>query len=165
MSTITTSQNVLFASAKARDAISFGFSVGSDGDVCGGNGEDVIAYCFASIQGYSKIGSYTGNGNADGPFIYTGFKPAFLIFKRTDAANNWGMIDSKRDPYNVTGNELYADLSQAESTGNTAVDFLSNGFKVRTSAARLNASGGTYIYMAFADQSLVGTNNVIALAR
>ena len=120
----------------------------------------MIAYCFTPKTGYSKFGSYTGNGNNDGPFVYTGFKPSFIIGKRTDAAGPWWMLDNKRNPFNVVNRYLLANDNAAEATDveyNT--DILSNGFKARYNNANFNASGGTYIYMAFG-QTLVGTNNV-----
>jgi len=125
-----------------------------------------IAYCFAEKKGFSKSGSYTGNGNADGTFIYTGFKPAFVMIKMTSSTGSWGMVDNKRPGFNVTPNRLFADQNSAEltSSGNQ-IDILSQGFKIRSTGATYNTSGGTYIYMAFAERSLVGTNNVPALAR
>jgi hypothetical protein len=131
------------------------------------NGESVIAYCFASKTGYSKIGSYVGNGNADGTFVYTGFKPSFLIMKRTDSTGNWLLYDDKRDVDNPTTQFIAPNLSNAEQTlgtTNPITDFLSNGFKLRGSGGDGNASGGTIIYMAFG-QSLVGSNNVPCTAR
>ena len=126
-----------------------------------------IAYCFKSIQGYSKFGSYTGNGSTDGPFIYTGFKPSFYLWKRTDAAVNWFIVDNKRDPFNETDVGLFPNTSGAESIGNgyNGVDFLSNGVKVRQSNSSINNSSGTYIYMAFAENPLVATNGVPTTAR
>jgi hypothetical protein len=131
---------------------------------------DYIAYCFASITGYSKLGSYTGNGNADGPFVYTGFKPAFILFKHsgggTAAGEHWRLRDNKRDPFNVGQKDLYANLNYAEATsgGGTDYDILSNGFKMRGLDNAQNNTGATYIYMAFG-QSLVGSNNVPCTAR
>jgi hypothetical protein len=115
-------------------------------------GYNFVAYCFAEVAGYSKFGSYTGNGSTDGPFVFTGMKPAYVMFKRTDVANDWGIIDATRSAYNVTANTLYADLAIAESTSSSvdSADLLSNGFKLRVSNNGANASGGTYIYMAFA---------------
>ncbi len=112
-----------------------------------------VAYCFHSVEGYSKFGSYTGNGNADGTFVYTGFRPAFLIVKRTDNTGNWFVLDSVRDPENATPYKiLYPNLSNAEdSSGGFVYDLLSNGFKFRNTEGDVNASGGTYIYMAFAE--------------
>jgi len=130
------------------------------------SGQPHIAYCFAEKKGFSKFGSYTGNGNADGTFVYTGFKPAFVIHKRTDATSNWTMHDSTRSLFNTADERLYSNLSNAEdSGGNYGDDILSNGFKIRTTSSSWNASGGTYIYMAFAEAPLVGTNNVPCTAR
>ena len=127
-----------------------------------------IAYCFSDVQGFSKMGSYTGNGNDDGTFIYTGFKPAFVLVKRTDAVANWGLIDNTRDPFNVTYHFLEPNVSDAEFTPSgpqAAFDFCSQGFKCRSTNGAINASGGTYIYMAFAEAPLVGSNNVPCTAR
>ena len=116
------------------------------------NSDTYIAYCFHSVEGFSRFGSYTGNGNADGTFVFTGFRPAFIIFKRIDSTNHWLMLDDKRDTYNVVHKFLLANTSDDEDTSNDQdTDFTSNGFKVRNSNARNNASGGTYIYMAFAE--------------
>jgi hypothetical protein len=117
------------------------------------NTKDYVAYCFADVEGYSKFGSYTGNGSADGPFVYLGGRPAFVMIKRTDAANNWVMFDSSRDTYNAIVNTLSADTSNSESAFGAGynIDFLSNGFKPRNTTGAENASGGTYIYMAFAE--------------
>jgi hypothetical protein len=115
------------------------------------NGAASVAYCFAEVAGYSKFGSYTGNGSTDGPFVFTGMRPAFLMTKRTDSATSgdWNMVDTTRGTYNVVGPYVYANRFDAE--GNAAIyDILSNGFKIRESGAGTNASGGTYIYMAFA---------------
>ena len=126
-----------------------------------GNTNSMIAYCFADVKGFSKFGSYTGNGNADGSFIYLGFKPAFLIVKRTDTADGWLMLDNKRGSINLIDEVLFSNLSQAEVSTN-ACDFLSNGFKARTTSTWINASGGSYIYMAFAEEPLVGDNPATA---
>ena len=142
-------------------------SVVSLGTEAGTNqsGANMLAYCFAEKQGYSKFGSYTGNGNADGPMVYTGFKPAYLLIRRTDTTNNWHIHDNKRDPINQVEKYLLADTNGAESSDtNKGIDFLSNGFKLRTTHGSHNTSGGTYIFMAFG-QSLVGTNNIPATAR
>ena len=128
--------------------------------------ENYIAYCFAEKTGYSKFGSYVGNGSTDGTFIYTGFKPAFVIYKGASGANaadNWEMADNKRSVYNGVENVLYPNLSNAEGTGvTTRLDLLSNGFKMRTGATDYNGSGQTYIYMAFAEEPLVGDNPATA---
>jgi len=118
-----------------------------------GNGNSMVAYCFAEVEGYSKFGSYTGNGSADGPFVYLGFRPRFVMIKRTDGGTaNWYLLDSARSPYNLSANMLFPNLSAGEtSTAEDNKDFLSNGFKVRTSNQESNISGGTYIYMAFAE--------------
>jgi hypothetical protein len=110
------------------------------------------------------MGSYTGNGNANGTFVYTGFKPAFVMLKRTDTTGNWVMVDSKRDTFNVCDALLSADTSDGEYDID-AEDFLSNGFKMRDTHATRNASGGSYIYMAFAENPLVASNFVPTTAR
>jgi len=116
-------------------------------------GGNVLAYCFAEVDGYSKFGSYVGNGNADGTFVYTGFRPAFIIYKKTSGTGNWGILDNKRGPFNLTQAWQAANLQNAETNESArAVDFLSNGFKARGTNADLNTSSGTYIYMAFAEQ-------------
>jgi hypothetical protein len=125
-----------------------------------------IAYCFHSVKGYSKFGSYTGNGSTDGTFVYTGFKPAWIMIKRTDSTSSWSMRDTIRSPYNVVTNRLWADLTNAESTSTTeTIDILSNGFKCRNNVAGINASGGTYIYMAFAENPFVTSTSVPTTAR
>jgi len=127
-----------------------------------------VAYCFTEIQGYSKFGSYTGNGNADGPFVYTGFKPAWIMLKRTDSANNWHINDSVRDIDNPVIEYLYADTTAGDDnlSGGGGLDFLSNGFKIRsTTAAVVNADGGTYIYIAFAKHPFVSSEGVPVTAR
>ena len=134
------------------------------GGASGVNANNYIAYCFAEKQGYSKFGSYTGNGNADGTFVYTGFKPAFVMTKKTSGTSSWDMHDTKRDTFNVATKHLLAEDGGAE--GSTVVlDILSNGFKFRTSNGDRNAPGETYIYMAFAEAPLVGSNNVPTTAR
>ena len=115
------------------------------------DGEKYVAYVFADVEGYSKMGSYVGNGSANGQFVYTGFDVSFLMRKRTDSAGDWVITDSARDPDNISDENLYADLSYVEYSGTeTQFDFLSNGFKMRGTWASTNASGATYIYMAFA---------------
>lgn len=114
------------------------------------SGASMLAYCFAPIAGYSAFGSYVGNGSADGVFIYFGFRPKFVMTKRTDSASDWVIIDSSRGSYNVNSSNLYADLANAEDAANS-FDFLSNGIKLRSTAVNSNASGGTYIYAAFAE--------------
>ena len=128
------------------------------------NGSPHIAYCFAEKTGYSKFGSYTGNGNADGTFVYTGFKPAFIMQKKTSGTSDWVIYDNKRDTSNVVTQELKPNSNAAESS-NTNIDILSNGFKQRANYAYTNNSGATYIYIAFAEAPLVGSNNVPCTAR
>lgn len=131
-----------------------------------GSGNSMIAYCFADVKGYSKFGSYTGNGSTDGTFSYTGFRPAFLMLKRTDTTGSWQMYDNKRDTYNPEISRLGANLSSEESTSASIyIDFLSNGFKMRNSTADWNASGGTYIYMCFAEQPFTSSKGIVANAR
>ena len=129
--------------------------------------KNYIAYCFADVDGYSKFSSYEGNNNADGTFIYTGFKPAFLVVKRTDSANNWTMYDNKRsDGFNANTDTLIANDSAAEltSTTNDVCDFLSNGVKMRCSNNGSNGSSASYIYMAFG-QPIISNGGVCATAR
>jgi len=125
---------------------------------------DYITYLFTTIQGYSKFGTYDANNNADGPFIYTGFAPAFVIIKMWTGDDSWFMYDNKRSPFNVRGKYLVADGTGTDSNAN-AFDFLSNGFKVRTTASSFNGNGAKFIYMCFAEAPLVGSNNVPANAR
>ena len=127
------------------------------------NSNSMIAYCFAEKKGFSKFGKYTGNANADGTFVYTGFKPVFFLFKRIDAVKNWHIVDGTRDIDNPTQTIVYPDLSDAEQS-TTSVDFVSNGIKIRNGGSFINETNGTYIYMAFG-QSLVGSNNVPCTAR
>jgi len=136
-------------------------SVFTLGDWTGVNGSSMIAYCFAEKKGFSKFGSYVGNGSTDGTFVYTGFKPAFVIFKNTTNTNNWSIRDNKRDSFNAGDSNLFANLSDAESSSND-IDFLSNGFKLRNAGGNWNTSGNTYIYMAFAEEPLVGDNPATA---
>ena len=135
-------------------------------DQINGNDNTYICYAFAEKQGYSKFGSYTGNGSTDGPFVYTGFSPSFIMGKRTDGTGPWWMLDNKRDGYNVTNRYLLADDSRTEGTDveyNT--DFLSNGWKARYNNGNFNASGGSYIYMAFAENPFVTSTAIPATAR
>jgi len=125
------------------------FSIGNDVAVCG-NGQNFIAYCFAPVVGYSNGFSYTGNGSTDGVFVYLGMRPKLLLIKRTDTTGNWYLWDTVRNTYNVVGEELYPNLSSAAATA-TDLDILSNGFKMRSTAADFNASGGTYVGFAWAE--------------
>ena len=125
----------------------------------GANNIDYLAYCFHSVAGYSKIGEYTGNGNASGPFINTGFKPAWVMIKRTDAEEGWYIRDTTRETFNPLDTALLAQVSDAEvSSSNYEIDYLSNGFKPRTSHASSNANSGTYLYMAFAESPFKTAN-------
>ena len=142
------------------------FSVGSDSEV-NGSGQTYIVYCFAEKTGYSKFGSYTGNGNADGTFVYTGFKPAFVLLKQSHAVRDWFIFDNKRSGANGAnpgGNHYLQPNTNAAETVNERLDLLSNGFKFKTTNVAWNENGGSYIYMAFG-QSIVGSNNVPATAR
>ena len=125
----------------------------------------VISYCFTDVKGYSKFGSYTGNGNADGPFVYTGFKPAFVMVKESSSTGSWCIFDNKRLGRNPNNPRLYPNNSGAEDASETIFDIVSNGFKIRGDQSDTNASGQTYIYAAFAEAPLVGTNNVPCTAR
>ena len=130
------------------------------------SGNTFVAYCFHSVKGFSKIGSYTGNGSADGTFVYTGFKPAMIIVKVTSTTDEWNLVDVKRDTTNTgTEHPLYPSSSTAESSGATRFDILSNGFKCRTTNVSCNGSGASYLYMAFAAEPLTGTNGIPATAR
>ena len=140
------------------------FSLGSSGDV-NTSSATIIAYCFAEKKGFSKFGSYVGNGNADGSYIHLGFKPAFIMLKNTTNAREWNMQDNKRIGYNPNNYGLFPHNDDAEQTGFERVDFLSNGFKLKTNSEHWNESGDTYIYMAFAENPLVGTNGIPATAR
>jgi hypothetical protein len=126
------------------------YSVGTDTST-NTSSATYIAYCFAAISGYSAFGSYTGNGSSDGPFVYCGFRPRWVMIKRSDGVDAWVIEDSSRDTYNVNTKYLLADFSNAEGTGTPAElrDFLSNGFKVKST--NQNASSGTYIWAAFAE--------------
>ena len=139
------------------------FYLGNDSDV-NYNGGNYIAYAFADIRGYSKFSYYVGNGDASGPFVYTGFKPSLVMIKRISGSDRWVISDNKRDPDNPVNGELNPNDSATEDTSDTPFDFLSNGFKLRRVGNVFNGSGEEYIYMAFG-QSLVGSNNVPATAR
>ena len=116
------------------------------------NGVAMVAYCFAEVAGYSRFGSYVGNADANGPFIYTGFAPAFVMYKRTDVGDSWVVKDNKRLGYNLNTTRIYPNQSLAEDTStNGSIDLLSNGFKHRSANDLGNQTGGTYIYMALAE--------------
>mgnify|MGYP003650024969 CR=1 FL=1 len=127
--------------------------------------ETMVAYVFAPKQGYSKFGGYRGNNNADGPFVYLGFKPAYVIVKRTDSAASWIIFDSKRPGYNGTGHRVYANGVDPEDTDSgDSMDLLSNGFKMRGGSGSTNAIA-PYVYMAFAENPFVSSTGVPATAR
>jgi hypothetical protein len=128
------------------------------------DGKAHICYAFKEIQGFSKVGKYIGNGSSDGPFIYTGFKPAFVMIKNTSAIGGWLFVDNKRDTSNVVDKKIFANLSNAESTADVC-DFVSNGFKIRTTDSSQNGSGNTEFYMAFAESPFVNSNGVPNNAR
>ena len=142
------------------------FTVGSSGNV-NRNNDVYMAYCFSEKVGYSKFGSYIGNDdNGYGTFVYTGFKPAFLLIKNSsDSGEMWEMFDNKRIGYNPKNNRFYANASDAEDTSAERLDLLSNGFKLRTNGSHINEGGDKMIYMAFAEAPLVGSNNIPCTAR
>ena len=140
------------------------FSIGGQGGDCNRNGENYVAYCFAEKQGFSKFGKYLGNNSTDGTFTYLGFKPAFIMIKKTSGSSDWAMFDNKRQGYNVANNLLYPNNTTADTTG-TFLDLLSNGFKMRTTASWSNDNGSDYYYMAWAEAPLVASNGVAATAR
>ena len=127
--------------------------------------ENFVAYCWKERQGFSKFGKYVGNGSTNGTFVYTGFKPAWIMCRRIDGGgNSWDMHDSARDPFNPSGRTFYADTSGAELTGNN-VDLLSNGFKQRDTSGNRNGNGNTYIYMAFAENPFTTSTGIPTTAR
>ena len=143
------------------------FRVGGDNGV-NGNSDAMIAYLWSEKKGFSKFGSYTGTGNNDGAFVFTGFSPAFIMIKRSDSTGQWGMNDTKRDFNDEYGNDnsVFADNHQVEtSSGSLNVDFLSNGFKLRSDNNEYNKNGGSYFYMAFANSPFVNSNKIPNNAR
>jgi hypothetical protein len=138
------------------------FSIGTAGHV-NASASNYIAYVFNSVKGFSKFGKYTGNSSTDGTFIYTGFKPAFILIKRSDSNDWWGMWDSKRLGYN--GSNYFLRSNTADVEANKELDILSNGFKIRTVDGGINASGGTYIYMCFAENPFVTSTQIPTTAR
>jgi len=143
------------------DPTSSVFSVGNSGDTNLSSGTH-ISYCFAEVKGFSKFGSYVGNGNANGTFVYTGFKPAFILYKNVaPVSENWEIHDTKRSESNISNKIFYANQNTAETTTDR-IDILSNGFKSRTANSACNGSGNTIIYMAFAEEPLVGDNPATA---
>jgi len=134
------------------------FTVGTEGDQ-NADGGTYVSYVFADVEGYSKVGSYTGNGQSgDGaPFVHTGFRPAWILFKNVSASESWQLIDNTRSPYNVANAVLFPNSAAAEVNPLTAAntDFLSNGFKIRAASGNTNDNGLTYIYLAFAEQTSI----------
>jgi len=140
------------------------FTVGGDNGV-NGNGDSMVCYAFAEKKGYSKFGSYTGNGSADGTFVYTGFKPALVICKKADSdTNDWFLMDNKRNGFNGQNYNLEANTNEAEQS-NSDIDILSNGFKTRSSGNGHNTNGHGYIYMAFAENPFVTSTGIPTTAR
>ena len=137
--------------------------IGTSGDI-NTDGATHVFYAWRAVKGFSAFGSYIGNGSSDGTYVHLGFRPAFVIRRRTDSGNSWGMNDNKRNTFNITENLLLADSASAAGDG-TGIDLLSNGFKMRTNSSLHNASGGTYIYMAFAESPFVNSNGVPTNAR
>jgi hypothetical protein len=141
-----TSSSTVWATAPTSTVFGIG-----DSDGVNASAGTYVAYCFAAVAGYSAFGSYTGNGSADGPFVYLGFRPRFVMFKDATAAGGyWEIHDTSRSTYNATTARLWPNVSSAEATG-ADIDFLSNGFKIRTTDGTINNSGSTVIYMAFAE--------------
>ena len=137
------------------------FTIGSEIST---SGVDFVQYVFAEVQGFSKLGSYVGNGDTDGTFVFTGFRPAFFLIKRTDSTSDWMMFDSKRLGYNEENEYFEANDTIAELS-NVPIDILSNGFKIRHTSASVNALGGTYIFMSFAEAPFANSNGVAGNAR
>ena len=158
----TTDTSLFGTNAPTNQVINLGASVGVNN-----SGQTFVCYAFAEKTGYSKAGLYTGNDSLDGPFCYTGFKPAFVLIKKKDQTASWFIMDNKRDPHNEMIRDLRPDLTDAENANTTYndLDFVSNGFKIREDNGDMNASGQDYIYLAFAEAPLVGSNNVPCTAR
>ena len=136
------------------------FTLGTAGESNRNNPDNYMAYCFHSVEGYSKVGTYTGNGDNNGTFVYTGFRPMWVMAKCTDGSGSWLMTDSVRFPYNVTDDPLFADESSAETNSSTyAIDILSNGFKCRgVNNDTNNSSGNAYLYLSFAETPFKTSN-------
>tara|TARA_R100000084_G_scaffold106261_1_gene64385 strand:- start:22 stop:894 length:873 start_codon:yes stop_codon:yes gene_type:complete len=141
------------ANATAQPVSNTTVTLGNNNAWFGANGDNYVAYCMSPVAGYSAVGSYTGNGSSDGPFVHTGFKVAFILIKRSNSGSAWVIVDNKRDGYNETYKWLEPNTNNAEQsvTPVANVDFLSNGFKLRGNGATTNASGGEYIYWAVAE--------------
>lgn len=147
----TASAGGVFGAGMTSSVIGIGVGVGFTA------GQDYIAYCFADVKGFCKSGTYKGNGNADGSFIYTGFQPSFVLWKKSSDTGNWLMMDNKRSTYNFAQTYLKANASAAEDVTSSDIrwDFLSNGLKCRGDNSAINTSGGKYLYLAFAAEPLV----------
>ena len=154
----STSSSTIFNSTSPTSSV---FSIGANA-ISNGSSNTHIAYCLAEKTGYSKFGSYTGNGNADGIFVYTGMRPAWIMVKQTNTTRNWLMFDNKRNEFNDVDKFIKANTSDAEGT-TTLVDFTSNGFKCRTTDTGVNESGGSYIYLAFAENPFVANDSGTAV--
>ena len=148
----------LWQSSTASSSI---FYLGSSSST-NGNGNSMIAYIFSDIKGFSKMGSYVGNGSTDGTFVYTGFSPSFVLYKDSTSVSDWVMKDNRRPGFNVIDDVLYPNLTNAEGSG-ADIDFLSNGFKARTTAANTNKNNAGFIYMAFAENPFVATSGTNAI--
>ena len=141
------------------------FTLGSDSGI-NGSSNTFIAYCFAEKKGYSKFGIYTGNGNADGTFVYTGFRPAWIMLKESTGTSDWSIYDNKRETFNVADSTLEANTSDAEAeVSGRPIDILSNGFKLRGTSSFTNESGKAYIYLAFAESPFVSSGGIPTTAR
>ncbi len=139
------------------------FSIGTNGGT-NGSSNNYIAYCFSEKKGYSRFGSYTGNGNSNGAFVYTGFRPAFIIFRRTNGTGNWQLLDNKRTGFNPENHTLYPNSAIGDQD-ETDADIFSNGFRLTNTGTDGNGSGDTYLYMAFAHSPLVNSKGVPNNAR
>ena len=147
---ITGNTSIWANTAPTSSVVSFGTNI------CFNPSANAVMYAWAPIAGYSAFGSYTGNGSADGTFVYLGFRPKFVMTKKSSGTEDWAIIDSSRSSYNLQGADLYADLAIAEGT--SGYDLLSNGIKFRSSGGSWNASGATYIYAAFAENPMKYAN-------
>jgi hypothetical protein len=157
----TASPEVWNSTAPTSSVVSLGTSIGVNR-----NTYNYVMYCFAEIPGFSSIGSYTGNGSANGPFIYTGFAPEFIMVKSSsNSGTNWDILDATRETFNTRGNQLVANSTAAEASNDHECDFLSNGFKWRDGSGSNNGSGYTIIYMAFAKHPFGGDGVAPATAR
>ena len=151
---------------QSTDPTSSVFSLDDSVDGTNGDGNSLIAYLFAEKQGYSKFGSFEGNSSTDGPFIFTGFRPSMILYKNADYLENWHIQSWKQESLNPNNNQLTPNENYAESSdSNTNIDFLSNGFKMRSSHRTSNYTGNTFVYMAFADAPFVNSNGVPCNAR